>query len=218
MSPTFTQGNLYLRRNFLLVVCNYTLPIVSNVQKSMGIALPLNVSRVESATNYTWASSFSHVRKPISTLYRIFCRARPIYRSADIYRPIMRLADISYRPSSTDKLSAINKNVSFTILLISARFLGAYACVVAHTFKHENDASERACTHTQMPARQCMCVAMHKARYSNNTHSLAILVSYFFSSSTVEQRFTIGGARKDFWGCKKNLPILPLMNGIVDFP
>ena len=77
-------------------------------------------------------------------------RARPIYRSADIYRPITRLADISYRPFSTDKLSAINKNVLFTILLINARFFGAFACEVAHTFKHENDALLRACTHTQM--------------------------------------------------------------------
>ena len=80
-------------------------------------------------------------------------RARPIYRSADIYQPITRLADISYRPFSTDKLSAINKNVLFTILLINARFFGAFACAVAHTFKHENDALERACTHTQMTSR-----------------------------------------------------------------
>ena len=72
-------------------------------------------------------------------------RARPIYRSADIYRPITRLADISYRPFSTDKLSAINKNVLFTILLINARFFGDFACAVAHTFKHKNHALERAC-------------------------------------------------------------------------
>ena len=70
-------------------------------------------------------------------------RARLIYRSVDIYRPITRIADISHRPFSTDKLSAINKNVLFTILLISARFFGSYACVVAHTFKHENDALEQ---------------------------------------------------------------------------
>ena len=73
-------------------------------------------------------------------------RARPTYRSAEIYRPITRLTDISYRPFSTDKLSAINKNVLFTILLINARCFGTFA----HTFKHENDALERACTHTQM--------------------------------------------------------------------
>ena len=77
-------------------------------------------------------------------------RARPIYRSADIYRLITRLADRSYRPFSTDELSAINKNVLFTILLINARFFGDFTCAVAHTFKHENDALERACTHTQM--------------------------------------------------------------------
>ena len=34
----------------------------------------------------------------------------------------------------------------------------------------------------------------------------------------VDQRFPIGGARKNFWGCEKNLPILTLMNGIVDSP
>ena len=83
----------------------------------------------------------------------IYNRARPIYRSADIYRPITRLADISYRPFSTDKLSAINKNVLFTILLINVTFFGAFASAVAHTFKHENDALERACTHTQMTSR-----------------------------------------------------------------
>ena len=58
-----------------------------------------------------------------------------------------------HRPFSTDKLMAINKNVLFTILLINARFFGAFACAVAHTFKHENDALERACTHTQMTSR-----------------------------------------------------------------
>ena len=77
-------------------------------------------------------------------------RARPIYRSADIYRLITRLAGISYRPFSTDKLSAINKNVLFTILLINPRFFGAFACAVARTCKRENDALERAYTHTQM--------------------------------------------------------------------
>ena len=80
----------------------------------------------------------------------ILFRARPIYRSADMYPAITRWADISYRPFSTDKLSAINKNVLFTILLLNARFFGAFACAVAHTFKHENDGLERACTHTQM--------------------------------------------------------------------
>ena len=76
-----------------------------------------------------------------------------MYRSADIYLPLRRLADISYRPFSIDKLSAINKNVLFSILLINARFFGAFACAVAHTFKHENDALERACTHIQMTRR-----------------------------------------------------------------
>ena len=77
-------------------------------------------------------------------------RARPRYRSADIYRPITRLADISYRPFSTYKLSAMNKNVLFTTLLINARFFGGFACAVAHTFQHENDALERVSMHTPM--------------------------------------------------------------------
>ena len=80
-------------------------------------------------------------------------RARPIYRSANIYWPITRLADISYRPFSTDKLSANNKNVLFTILLMNARLFGVFTCAVARAFKLENDALERACMHTQMTSR-----------------------------------------------------------------
>ena len=37
----------------------------------------------------------------------------------------MRLANISYQPSFTDELLAINKNVLFTILLINSRFFDA---------------------------------------------------------------------------------------------
>ena len=63
---------------------------------------------------------------------------------------ITRLAAISYWPFSTDKLLAINKTVLFAILLTNARCFGAFACAAVHTLKHENDALERACMHTQM--------------------------------------------------------------------
>ena len=62
-------------------------------------------------------------------------RAPHIYRSSNIHQPIMRLADISYRPSSID--SAIDKNVLFAILLINARFFGAYGC--AHIQARKDD-------------------------------------------------------------------------------
>ena len=110
------------------------------------------------------SSKQQKIRKKCLSQIQVKSRAGPIYQSADIYWPITRLSDTSYQPSSIDKLLAINKYVLFTIWLVNARFFHAYACVVAHTFKHENKASERACTHTQIPARQCMCVAMPKAR------------------------------------------------------
>ena len=109
----------------------------------------------------------------IKSIFNDAITARPIYRSANIYRLITRLADISYRPFSTDKLLAINKNVLFTILLINARFFGAFACAVAQTFKHENYALERACTHTQMTSRtfklsEYMHINVRKKNIPNN--------------------------------------------------
>ena len=83
----------------------------------------------------------------------------------------MRLADVSYRPFSTDKVSGINKNVLFTILLIKASFFGAFACAVALTIRHENDALERACTHTQMTTSRTFKFSedMHINVWNKNT-------------------------------------------------
>ena len=101
-------------------------------------------------------------------------------------RPITRLADISYRPFSTDELSAINKNVAFTILLINARFFGAFACAVAHTFKHENDALERACTHTQMTTSRTFKFSeyMHINVWNKNMPNNCSSSSVFSASSS----------------------------------
>ena len=34
---------------------------------------------------------------------------------------------------------------------------------------------------------------------------------------SIDWQFPNGGARRDFWGCEKNLPMLPLVKGVVDY-